>query len=432
MKKKIFICITLFLSINACAQPKDTLYFVSGIPFVFDERIEEVIQRPVLFSYNYDSMGLDTIFQLSPQKPFINIDFIGLYNTFGSLIILGNFYTGKYMGDGEYCAILKIVDLNTVRQDSVIIKEGVTSESNLFVLNPDSIYYCVRPMNTRREKGFNKIMQSKNFEPKDYNYAYIQGQVGTPIHGREYLVLYNEKTNDNALHISKGGGYGLKVGPYLELQPPKEMYNAYPPTLKSIIVNDSHSMIISYDRSREDGNSIGKYYCIIYDKISKEWYRQTFRGNTPSVRSYDNGWVTGTIKDMDKGWYYDKSTATRSRETYDFKREIPGYEERVPIFYERTDGVWGDCFDERAKYDGIYYPGLLYLFNVHTKDYIEWDTRQGDSEVLLVQDDMVYYRVNTKILKSAIVNNQKLGEPELLIDDVRVRDIHWAYLKKGK
>jgi hypothetical protein len=52
--------------------------------------------------------------------------------------------------------------------------------------------------------------------------------------------------------------------------------------------------------------------------------------------------------------------------------------------------------------------------------------------VLLVQDDFVYYRVNTKILKSVIVDNKQLGEPELLIDDVRVRDIHWAYLKKGK
>jgi hypothetical protein len=72
------------------------------------------------------------------------------------------------------------------------------------------------------------------------------------------------------------------------------------------------------------------------------------------------------------------------------------------------------------------------LFNVHTKDYIEWDTRQGDSEVLLVQDDFVYYRVNTKILKSAIIDNMQLSEPELLIDDERVRDIHWAYLKRNK
>jgi hypothetical protein len=113
---------------------------------------------------------------------------------------------------------------------------------------------------------------------------------------------------------------------------------------------------------------------------------------------------------------------------YDFKRESPGYEERVPIFYDRTDGVWGDCFDERAQNFGEYYPGLLYLFNVHTKDYIEWDTKQGDSEVLLVQDGVVYYRVNTKILKSAIVDNKRLGEPVLLIDDVRVRDVHWAYI----
>jgi hypothetical protein len=187
-------------------------------------------------------------------------------------------------------------------------------------------------------------------------------------------------------------------------------------------------MIIHYDDSQPQNDRLGELYLLIYDKINNIWYNQTLKGNVSSIRSYDNGWVAGTIRDMNHGRYYDK-TIMRSGDEYDFKRESPGYAERVPIFYERTDGVWGDCFDERIQYYGTYYPGLLYLFNVHTKDYIEWDTKQGDSEILLVQDDIVYYRVNTKILKSAIVENKKIGKPELLVDDVRVRDIHWAYLR---
>jgi hypothetical protein len=380
-----------------------------------------------LLQYNRDPIRLDTVLQLTPEKPFTSIDYMGVYNTFGYLVVLGDFYSGRRYGNGTYNAMLKILDLNTLHVDSIVVAGGVSAGSNLVVPSAHSAYYCVRLMTTHEEKGFNRDMQSRIFTPEDYNSVYIQGSTGTAIDDRESLRLYNEKSNSNALHISKG--YGWKVGPYLELQPPKELYNAYSPALKAMIVNDSHCTIITYGGSTPDGNRIGEKYCLVHDKQSKEWYKQTFRGNYTSSRSYDNGWVAGTIGDKDKGKYFDNTTM-RSGAAYNFKREIPGYGERVPIFHTRTDGIWGDCFDERAQSYGTYYPGLLYLFNVHTKDYIEWDTRQGDSEVLLVQDGSVYYRVNTKILRSGIVNGRELSEPELLIDDARVRDIHWAYIKK--
>jgi hypothetical protein len=418
--KKIIIFIGLLL-VMLKVFSADTLYLVSGEVYHFDERIEEYKKRPVLFLYNESTKGLDSLLLLSPQEPFTNLEFIGLYNTFDYLVVLKRSF-------GNASQTLSIVDLNTLHKDSVVFKDGVTSESNLFVKS-DSVYYSVEIMGTKKIIGFDRQAKPHDFFPEDYNYAYIQGGAGTPIYGRDYLILYNEKSNDNALHISKGGGYGLKVGPYLKLQPTKDIYNAHPPALKSVRVNDFHSMIISYDESEPRGDKIGEKYFLIYDKVNQVWYNQTLKGNTPSIRSYDNGWVGGTVKDMDKGKYFDKTTMRYGTE-YDFKREIPGYEEREQIFYERTDGIWGDCFDERAQNFGTYYPGLLYLFNVHTKDYIEWDTKQGDSEVLLVQDGYVYYRVNTKILKSVIVDNKQLSEPELLVDDVRVRDIHWAYLKK--
>jgi hypothetical protein len=420
MMKKTILFISLLLAGLQICSAQNTLYLVSGEVYDFDERIWEYKKRPVIFSYNELTKGIDSLFLLSPEEPFANLKFIGMYNSFDLLIVLNSSF-GSVASN-----TLSIIDLNTLHKYSVILTDGVTSESNLFVKS-DNVYYCIENWN-KKIIGFDRQMKSHDFFPEDYNYAYIQGDVGSPIYGRDYLILYNEKSNDNALHISKGGGYGLKVGPYLELQPPKEMYNAYPPALKSILVNDVHSMIISYGGSRPRGDRLGEGYLLIYDKVSKTWYNQTLKGNATNIRSYDNGWIAGTIGDEDKGEYFDKTTMRYGAE-YDFKRESPGYEERVPIFYDRTDGVWGDCFDERAQNFGTYYPGLLYLFNVHTKDYIEWDTKQGDSEILLVQDGMVYYRVNTKILKSAIIDNKALSEPELLIDDVRVRDIHWAYLK---
>jgi hypothetical protein len=418
--KKTIIYIISILVMNNMTKASDTLLLVSGISYRLEERIEEITQRPVIFTYNESMKSIDTIMALNSE--FMNITFINMYNRYGYLTMLEEKYA-----DTTY---FSFINLNKINPYQKIKLNGRSIESNLVIFDTANIFYCIELSIFRKILGINEKMVQEELTVEDYNNVYIQGEVGNPVNNTEFLLLYNEITNNNALHIAKG--FGRKVGPIFYQQPPKDMYNSYSPALKSVRINDAHCMVILYDYSRPQKDKIGEKYFLIYDKHIQEWYKHTVKGNATSIRSYDNGWVAGTIRDKDKGRYYDKTTARSTNEEYDFKRESPGYEERDPMFYTRTDGVWGDCFDERIMSDGLYYPGLLYLFNVHTKDYIEWDTKQGDSEVLLVQDDMVYYRVNTKILKSAIIDNQKLSEPELLIDDARVRDIHWAYLKKEK
>ena len=70
------------------------------------------------------------------------------------------------------------------------------------------------------------------------------------------------------------------------------------------------------------------------------------------------------------------------------------------------------------------------MYNIDSKTTINWETGYGDSEILLVQNELVYYRVNDKIYKVPIINGEKLGESELLIHDERVPDIHWAFLSE--
>jgi hypothetical protein len=85
-------------------------------------------------------------------------------------------------------------------------------------------------------------------------------------------------------------------------------------------------------------------------------------------------------------------------------------------------------FDNWALNYGLYRPGILYLFNTDTEKYIEWSTGQGDSEILLVQDETVYYRVFDRIYKAPIVDGERLGESELLVEDSQVvPSIHWAF-----
>ena len=49
-------------------------------------------------------------------------------------------------------------------------------------------------------------------------------------------------------------------------------------------------------------------------------------------------------------------------------------------------------------------------------------------QILLVDINRVYYRVNDEIFVRSIINNEHLGPPELLVKDRIVVDIHWAFI----
>jgi hypothetical protein len=55
-------------------------------------------------------------------------------------------------------------------------------------------------------------------------------------------------------------------------------------------------------------------------------------------------------------------------------------------------------------------------------------TNQGDSEIILVDNDTVYYRVSNR-LYSAPIPATSIGAAKLLATDELIRDAHWAFLK---
>jgi hypothetical protein len=58
--------------------------------------------------------------------------------------------------------------------------------------------------------------------------------------------------------------------------------------------------------------------------------------------------------------------------------------------------------------------------------YYQWDTHDADSEVILVEDGQVYYRVDQAIYRAKI-GEKELDKPELLVEDKEVPGIHWAF-----
>lgn len=90
---------------------------------------------------------------------------------------------------------------------------------------------------------------------------------------------------------------------------------------------------------------------------------------------------------------------------------------------EETVSVEHLLFAEGATY----YPGTLVLYNVDSGKRYDLETKQGDSEILLVSGDEVYYRANTILYRTTILSD-RLSTPTVVADDPLIGNAHWAFL----
>ncbi len=92
-------------------------------------------------------------------------------------------------------------------------------------------------------------------------------------------------------------------------------------------------------------------------------------------------------------------------------------------------GKYGIPFEWREYDQRLYLPGELYSLHLPTMKQTYWETGQGDSEILLLNDEEVIYREHHKIFRAPIVDYQPMiEERELLVmDSLIVPHIHWAF-----
>jgi hypothetical protein len=74
------------------------------------------------------------------------------------------------------------------------------------------------------------------------------------------------------------------------------------------------------------------------------------------------------------------------------------------------------------------YPGRLHVYNIDTEKLFTITTNQGDSEILLIEDNTVYYRVSNR-LYTAPITDSGIGAATLIATDEAIRDAHWAFIK---
>ncbi len=222
-------------------------------------------------------------------------------------------------------------------------------------------------------------------------YAFADPE-GLRSHGNGQLVL-----------VLISGNRELPFGPPL---PPALRYptTEYP----DLWLNDTEMAVVS-NAGRRKGDD--KVVFRLLDKRRNEWTQLIVPGDKSfNVRAF-GPWMAGIIAESQE---QDPKTFRLSP-----GRRMPGMEGLFRTIDEYL-------YLPEDPFYSLYRPGKLFLYNVQTRRYYEWDTHDGDCEVLLVEDGQVYYRVDQAIYRAKI-GEKELERPELLVEDEAVRGIHWAF-----
>jgi hypothetical protein len=95
----------------------------------------------------------------------------------------------------------------------------------------------------------------------------------------------------------------------------------------------------------------------------------------------------------------------------------------------RTVSSWmGPSLKDSFANSEFIFPGRLHVFDAENGNVFTIVTNQGDSEILLIEDGTVYYRVSDRIYTKSI-SDKGLSEAHLLAKDESIRDAHWAFLR---
>ena len=238
--------------------------------------------------------------------------------------------------------------------------------------------------------------------PADVSKVYRQGDGGigslTGIQGPTFLV-----DSAGAVYTFIGGD---RI--YLGYTVPRQYWSDLRVPFGTVWANNSRVAVVSY-RDLQDRNNPGPRRSLAFDKLNNIWRELPWPG-IPLVRAFGS---TLAISEA-------VSPAGESDAAKTARREARGA--RDPDRRSVFEGV------ERRERLPLVYPGRLHVHDVATGQSTVIVTNEEDSEVLLVDEETIYYRVNDTIHSSQRGVSGLLPGRILATDD-RIRDAHWAFMK---
>jgi hypothetical protein len=199
---------------------------------------------------------------------------------------------------------------------------------------------------------------------------------------------------------------------------PRELMRDPADNLANIMVNNPQEFVVRLFGSEGPGYFLG------FRKSDKTWHRIPVQvENAPGMRAFSS--MIAATEIVAKQTPAEPKTAGRATVV----TSAPQVRESAGASEWRTQRTrTGPSLAEEFRESPSIYPGRLHIYNIDTEKLFTITTNQGDSEILLIEDNTVYYRVSDRLYKAPITDGG-IGAATLMATDEAIRDAHWAFIK---
>jgi hypothetical protein len=173
--------------------------------------------------------------------------------------------------------------------------------------------------------------------------------------------------------------------------------------MSDMLVNDAHAFVLGM------GDGKGDFRLLLFRKSDRTWRRVNSGGELyDSIRGFGRYLALVELR----------SKSAQNPRSAGMDAWKPG-----------SNGLRPDLRSRIAENrDSFIYSGRLHLYDIETEKFYSISTNQGDSEVLLVESNVVYYRAAGQLF-SAPITDRGIGRSQLLAEDDAILDAHWAFIK---
>ncbi len=411
--KQLITIVLLIVTMQLQAQKKN-IYIVAGSPqreIIADYEDEEIITR--IFRLNSGSTLEPFLLVTDSTQQVLNVRHYSNYKIFMTFACqFENSYNSDYSS-----FVHKELDVENMKWKELIIpksKQFNNSEYTLYDgdLNAVSINgelrflfeYGLYGNDAITKKNHLIVIESDSSRYKEYDYSILNDII---LNG-SYVAPYGGR-NANQLNLRGSIETNtLRIPSYLDNDSvfrtniPANMRMLNGRTSAYLLLNNEFVQM-KYFQEKETRR---KLYELENKKTGKIWQFE-YDGSKFNIKNFGD-WIA-------------MCTRLKSSKTIYTGKQI-------------GDDRW---IDEKTKYsmsirrkisndiNKVILSGYLGIRHIDNPEHlIEWNTHQGDCEILLIEDEIVYYRKYDEIWKVPIINKEKLGEHVLLIKNNVIPAVH--------
>ena len=234
----------------------------------------------------------------------------------------------------------------------------------------------------------------------------INGSVAGPFFGSnsDLLTLYGHSSERHLVipsYLEKDSIFNTVI--------PEDAVLSHNSYSAAMLINNNQIRLLYYRKGKDKQG-----FYDLYNKAQNRYYQYPFDNSNQNVKQYGD-WIAGPTRLQ----YVDKGT---------YQGPQPGQDQWNPNDNKYSLSV-AEYIDRKLK--TMILSGYLAIRNINDPSiFIEWDTKQGDSEILGIHEDIVYYRKHDEVWYVPIVQGKQLGQHEMLLKNEAVPGIHFMFVRE--